>query len=199
MASSTCMKLIAGLGNPGIEYVLTPHNLGFMAVDRLAEDLGLEVNRPEAQALIARGHWQGCEIVLAKPQTYMNLSGQPIARLMERYEIPPEDLLVWVDDLDLPLGSLRIRPNGSAGSHNGLKSIIGSIQSDCFVRIRMGIGPDDPVGDRAAVVLRRFRKSDLETVAEMLDRAVEAAGLVLKDGIQTAMNRYNQRVRQPES
>ncbi|MGH9432985.1 MAG: aminoacyl-tRNA hydrolase [Terriglobia bacterium] len=193
------MKLIVGLGNPGFEYVLTPHNLGFMAVDRLADDLGLEVTRPEAQALIARGRWQGHEIILAKPQTYMNLSGQSVARLLERYEIPPEGLLVWMDELDLPLGSLRIRASGSAGSHNGLKSIIGSIQSDRFIRIRMGIGPDHPVSDRASQVLSRFRKSDLETVADMVDRAVEAAGVILKDGIQTAMNRYNQRIQPPES
>ena len=193
------MKLIAGLGNPGVDYVLTPHNLGFMAVDRLADDLGLQVARPEAQALLTRGQWQGHDIILAKPQTFMNLSGQSIVRLLDRYEIPPEDLLVFVDELDLPLGMLRIRAGGSAGSHNGLKSIIGSIQSDHFVRIRMGIGPDHPVSDRASHVLSRFRKSDLETVADMLDRAVEAAGVVLKDGIQTAMNRYNQRQHQPES
>ncbi|MGH9452866.1 MAG: aminoacyl-tRNA hydrolase [Terriglobia bacterium] len=193
------MKLIAGLGNPGIDYVMTPHNLGFMAADRLADDLGLQVTRPEAQALLTRGHWHGHDIILAKPQTFMNLSGQSIVRLLERYEILPEDLLVFVDELDLPLGMLRITAGGSAGSHNGLKSIIGSIQSDRFVRIRMGIGPDHPVSDRASQVLSRFRKSDLETVADMVDRAVEAAGVILRDGIQTAMNRYNQRQRQPES
>ncbi len=193
------MKLIAGLGNPGFEYVLTPHNLGFMAVDRLAGDLGLEVARPEAQSLIARGRWEGHEVILAKPQTFMNLSGQSIGRLLNRHEIAPEDLLVFVDELDLPLGNLRIRSSGSAGSHNGLKSIIGSIQSDRFIRIRMGIGPDHPVADRAAWVLSRFRKSDLEAVADMVERAVEAAGVILKDGIQKAMNRYNQRVQQPES
>jgi PTH1 family peptidyl-tRNA hydrolase len=193
------MKLIAGLGNPGFEYALTPHNLGFMAVDRLAEDLGLELTRPEALALMARGHWQGHEVILAKPQTFMNLSGQAVARLLERYQMAPEDLVVFVDDLDLPLGSLRIRSGGSAGSHNGLKSIIGSIQSDRFIRVRMGTGPEHPAADRASLVLSRFRKRDLETVAEMVDRAVEAAGVILKDGIQTAMNRYNQLVRQPES
>ncbi|HUY15509.1 MAG TPA: aminoacyl-tRNA hydrolase [Terriglobia bacterium] len=193
------MKLIAGLGNPGFEYVLTPHNLGFMAVDRLAEILGLELTRPEAQALTARGRWEGHEVILAKPQTYMNLSGQSIARLLDRYEIQPEDLLVFVDELDLPLGSLRIRSSGSAGSHNGLKSIIGSIQSDRFIRIRMGVGPDHPVADRASLVLGRFRKADLETVAEMVDRAVQSASVILNEGIQTAMNRYNQRIQPPES
>src|SRR5487761_431304 len=193
------MKLIAGLGNPGFEYVLTPHNLGFMAVDRLADILGLELTRPEAQALMARGRWEGHDVILAKPQTFMNLSGQSIARLLDRYGIQPEDLLVFVDELDLPLGSLRIRSSGSAGSHNGLKSIIGSIQSDRFIRIRMGVGPDHPVADRASLVLGRFRKADLETVAEMVDRAVEAAGVILNEGIQTAMNRYNQRIQPPES
>ena len=187
------MKLIAGLGNPGYEYHLTPHNLGFMAVDRLAEQCGVEITRPEAQALTALTRVGKTEVVLAKPQTYMNLSGLAVARLLHRYEMPVEDLIVLVDEANLPLGTLRIRGRGSAGGHNGLKSIIGSLQDDDFVRVRMGVQPDHPVGDLAAHLLGPFRKADLETVADMIDRAAEAVRVILQEGLQKAMNRYNQR------
>lgn len=188
-------KLIAGLGNPGYEYYLTPHNLGFMAADRIAEGCGVEISRPEAQALTARTRIGDAEVVLAKPQTYMNLSGLSIVKLLDRYEIPIEDLIVLVDEAALPFGTLRIRPNGSAGGHNGLKSIIGAADSDEFSRIRMGVKPDHPVSDLSAHVLGRFRKADLETVAAMVDLAAEAAGVLIREGIETAMNRYN---RHPE-
>ena len=187
------MKLIVGLGNPGYEYHLTPHNLGFMAVDRLAESCGARISRPEAQALTAAAQLEQVDVVLAKPQTFMNLSGLAVARLLKKYEIESEDLIVLVDDVDLPLGTIRIRGRGSAGSHNGLKSLIGALESDRFVRVRMGIGPDHPVGDRASYVLGRFRKADLETVAEMLERATAAVATILRDGLEEAMNRYNRR------
>ena len=187
------MKLIVGLGNPGYEYHLTPHNLGFMAVDRLAESCGARISRPEAQALTADARLELVDVVLAKPQTFMNLSGLAVARLLKKYEIESEDLIVLVDDVDLPLGTIRIRGRGSAGSHNGLKSLIGALESDRFVRVRMGIGPDHPVGDRASYVLGRFRKADLETVAEMLERATAAVATILRDGLEEAMNRYNRR------
>ena len=187
------MKLIVGLGNPGYEYHLTPHNLGFMAVDLLAERCGVEISRPEAQALTALARLEGVDVVLAKPQTYMNLSGLSVARLLKNYEAQPEDLIVLVDEFDLPFGSLRIRPRGSAGSHNGLKSVIGALQSDAFTRVRLGVGPDRPVEDRAAYVLGRFRKADLETVAEMLERAADAVSVILREGVEEAMNRYNRR------
>jgi peptidyl-tRNA hydrolase, PTH1 family len=186
-------KLVAGLGNPGYEYYLTPHNLGFMVADRLAEACGTEISRPEGQALIARVVLDGADVILAKPQTYMNLSGLAVGRLLNRYAIPAGDLIVLLDEADLPLGTLRIRDRGSAGSHNGLKSVIGAAGSDRFVRIRMGVKPPHPVEDRAAYVLGRFRKRDLEAVAEMVDRAAEAVGVVLREGVQTAMNRYNRR------
>ena len=191
------MKLIAGLGNPGYEYHLTPHNLGFMAVDLLAERSGVEISRPEAQALTALTRLAEVEVVLAKPQTYMNLSGMAVARLLGKYELPVEDLIVLVDEADLPLGSLRIRGWGSAGGHNGLKSIIGALESDQFARVRMGIGPDHPVADRAAYVLGRFHKGDLETVAGMLERAADAATMIVGEGVEKAMNRYNRRVTSP--
>ncbi len=186
-------RLVAGLGNPGYEYILTPHNLGFMAVDRLAEDFGVEISRPEGQALTARFSVNGAEVIVAKPQTYMNLSGLAITRMMRRYHIPAGDLIVLMDDADIPLGTLRIRSHGSAGGHNGLKSIIGAIGSSDFARIRMGVKPERPMDDRALYVHSRFRNASLETVAGMVDRAAEAAGVILREGLEAAMNRYNRR------
>lgn len=187
------VRLIAGLGNPGYEYYLTPHNLGFMAVDRIAENCGVEISRPEGQALTARTRMGETEVILAKPQTYMNLSGMAVGRLIEKHQISVENLIVLADDADLPLGTLRIRPQGGAGGHNGLKSIIGAAESDEFPRIRMGIQPGHPVADLSAYVLGRFRKGDLEAVAEMIDLAADAAGVLVLQGIQTAMNRFNRR------
>jgi peptidyl-tRNA hydrolase, PTH1 family len=191
------LKLIAGLGNPGYEYHLTPHNLGFMAVDRLAEQCGVQINRPEAQALTAITRVGKTEVVLAKPQTYMNLSGLAVGRLLHNYDVPVEELIVLVDEASLPLGRLRIRARGSAGGHNGLKSIIGSLQNDNFIRVRMGVQPDHRVDDLSAHLLGRFRKVDLETVADMIDRAAEAVRVIVRESLQQAMNRYNQRQPSP--
>jgi PTH1 family peptidyl-tRNA hydrolase len=191
------VKLIVGLGNPGYRYHLTPHNLGFMAVDRLAEDCGVEIGRRERQALTAATELEGETVILAKPQTYMNLSGMAVAGLLERYGLTVPDLLVMVDDVALPLGMLRIRPRGSAGTHNGLKSIIGSLQADDFGRIRLGAKPDREHHDLSSYVLGPFRRSELKVVTEMLDRACEAVRVILKEGIPAAMNRFNQRVPPP--
>jgi len=188
------MNMIAGLGNPGAEYQQTPHNLGFMAVDLLARECGVELAHREAQALTAVARLEGVEVLLAKPQTYMNLSGMAVARLLEKYGLEVSDLIVLVDDAALPLGSLRIRPRGSAGGHNGLKSIIGALDSSEFVRVRMGVGPDEPIGDMVSYVLGRFHRSDLETVSEMLSQACEAVHVILREGSQKAMNRFNRRV-----
>jgi PTH1 family peptidyl-tRNA hydrolase len=188
------MKMIAGLGNPGYEYHLTPHNLGFMAVDRLAGECGLELEHREAQALTAAARLEGLDVLLAKPQTYMNLSGMAVARLVAKYGLDVGDLIVLVDDAALPLGSIRIRPRGSAGGHNGLRSIIGALGSDHFVRVRMGVSPEQPVEDMVSYVLGRFREADLETVAEMLSQACEAVHVILREGSQKAMNRFNRRV-----
>ena len=187
------MKLIVGLGNPGPEYVFTPHNLGFMAVDRVAEQHSVEIARPEASALTAHVKIDESEVVLVKPLTFMNLSGVSIRRLMERYEAAPPDLTVLVDEADLPFGILRIRKQGSAGGHNGLKSIIGALGSDGFIRVRMGVQPDHPVSDRAVHVLSPFRRAQLEAVAEMVDRAAEAAEVIVREGVERAMNRFNRR------
>jgi PTH1 family peptidyl-tRNA hydrolase len=193
------VKLIVGLGNPGYQYHLSPHNMGFMAVDRLAEDCGVEIGRREGQALTASTEIEGQRVILAKPQTYMNLSGMAVARLLEKYELPVSDLLVLVDDVDLPLGMLRIRPRGSAGTHNGLKSVIGSIQADDFGRVRMGVQPAHARDDLVSYLLGPLRKAELEVVAEMLDRACEAVRVILKEGVPAAMNRFNRRVPTPGS
>ncbi|MCL5005731.1 MAG: aminoacyl-tRNA hydrolase [Acidobacteria bacterium] len=192
------MKLIVGLGNPGDEYRLTPHNLGFMAVERLAETYGVEFSRREARARAALAEIEGEQVVLAKPQTFMNLSGLAVGGLLEKWNASAEDLVVLVDDADLPLGSLRIRLKGSAGGHNGLKSIIGALETDRFVRVRMGVGQDRVVEDLVSYVLAPFRKKDLETVADMVDRAAEAVRIILKEGPEKAMNLFNRKASSQE-
>ncbi len=193
------MKLIVGLGNPGYEYQMTPHNLGFRVVDRVAELCGVEFKRHEAQALTTSTELERVSVILAKPQTFMNLSGLAVARLIGNHGLSPKDLIVLLDEVDLPLGSLRVRARGSAGGHNGLKSIIGALDADDFVRVRLGVGPQEPVEDRASYVLGRFRKADLETVEELIDRAVEAVRTILRAGPQQAMNRFNRRIASQES
>lgn len=193
------MKLIVGLGNPGSEYEFTPHNLGFMAVDRLANACGKELSRPEAQALTASAEIAGERVVLAKPQTYMNLSGLAVARLLQNYELGPRDLLVLVDEIEIPLGMIRIRPGGSAGGHNGLKSIVGALEADDFIRLRMGVRPERQVEDYVSYLLKPFRPAVRELVAETIDVAGEAVRVVLSEGVQKAMNRFNRRVPPTES
>jgi len=193
------VKLIVGLGNPGYQYHLTPHNLGFRAADRLAEDSGVKFSEREAQAATAMTEIAGVPAVLAKPETFMNLSGLAVARLLERHGLKAEDLIVLLDEVELPLGSIRIRARGSAGGHNGLKSIIGALGSDSFARVRMGVGPEQPIEDRVSYVLSPFRKRDDETVEEMIKRAAEAVRVILAEGIQKAMNRFNRRVRPPKT
>ena len=191
------MRLIVGLGNPGPEYTWTPHNLGFLGVDAIAERARIRVERPEAKSLVGLGQLAGQEIALAKPHTMMNLSGLAVRDLLERFECGPEEMVVLYDDVALPWGMLRVRERGSAGSHNGLKSIIGTIGSSDFPRVRMGIQPDHPVGDLAAYVLRPMRKGDLEIAAEMAEQAAEAVELIITRGIADAMNRFNRRVAPP--
>jgi len=188
------VKLIVGLGNPGYEYHLTPHNLGFMAVDRLAEICRAEFSRREARAKIASARFHGEQVVLAKPQTFMNLSGVSVSGLLRSLDVPVEDLIVLVDDVDLPLGSLRIRSKGSAGGHNGLKSVIGALDTDFFTRIRMGAGPENLAEDLVGYVLSPFCERDQEVVAGMIDRAVEAVRVVLREGVEKAMNLFNRKV-----
>ncbi len=186
------MKLIVGLGNPGIEYQFTPHNMGFLAVDRLAEQIGVKVNNRNCRAQTARGVLDGRDVVLAKPETFMNLSGQSVRELVREYEVQPEqDLIVIYDELDLPFGSMRIRPRGSSAGHNGIASVIGALETQEIMRIRLGIGPDHPVGDGARYVLSQFKKSQYPVLDQVLDSAAEAVRVILNEGVQAAMNRFN--------
>jgi peptidyl-tRNA hydrolase, PTH1 family len=190
------MWLIVGLGNPGFEYAWTPHNLGFLVIDLLAERAGIRVERPEAKSYVGKGSIGQQQVALAKPQTYMNLSGMAVRELAERYEVAPAQILVVVDEVALPWGSLRIRERGSAGGHNGLKSVIGALGTDEFVRVRLGIQPDHPVGDLAAYVLHRMRKAELEAAAELVERAANAVECAVTEGVRRAMNQFNRRAPQ---
>ena len=187
------MRLIVGLGNPGPEYQWTPHNLGFLALDELANRNSIRVERPEAQALIGLGKVAGQEIILSKPQTYINLSGNSVWRLMEKYELGPSDVLVIFDERDLPWGMIRIGERGSAGTHNVAKSVIAAMGTPEIARLRLGCGPDYTVSDLAAYVLRPMKKAQLEVAAEMVSTAGDAVEMILKEGIAAAMNKYNRR------
>ena len=188
------MKLIVGLGNPGIEYQFTPHNMGFLAVDRIAEQCGVRVNNRHCRSQTARTRLAGHEVVLAKPETYMNLSGASVAELVREYETQPEqDLVLLYDELDLPFGTLRVRPRGRSAGHNGVESVIAALGTQQITRIRMGVGPDYPVGDGARYVLSQFKKPQLAVVDQVFDEAAEAVRVILADGVQAAMNRFNRK------
>ena len=188
------MRLIVGLGNPGPEYEWTPHNLGFLAVDGIAERAGIRITRPESKALVGRGELAGQEMILAKPRTYMNLSGVSVKMLLERYELDPAQLIVLVDDVDLPWGSLRIRERGSAGTHNGLKSIVSSIGTQEFLRIRLGVGSDKVRGELRDYVLCEMGRAEREVAVEMIAGAYQAVELIYREGVGKAMSRFNRKV-----
>lgn len=185
------MKIIAGLGNPGPRYRNTRHNLGFMLLDQIAERLSVSFGKEKHQGLLAPGAWRGEKVVLVKPQTFMNLSGDCLARVCRNTIYDPADLLVVVDDINLPLGKMRLRAGGSAGGHNGLKSIIERIGSPDFHRMRMGVGDDRRGPELSNHVLSTFLPEERPVVAELLDRGVDAALAWLVDGIGPAMNEYN--------
>ncbi len=188
------MRLIVGLGNPGPEYQWTPHNFGFLAVDEIANRASIRVDRPEGKALVGRGKVAGEEVLLAKPQTYMNLSGISVRELLGKYELGPESLLALYDERDLPWGMIRIGERGSPGTHNGAKSVTSAVGTPEFARLRLGCGPDHAVSDLAAYVLRPMKKAELEEAAEMIAEAADAVELLVKEGIAAAMNKYNRRV-----
>lgn len=193
------MKLIVGLGNPGIEYQFTPHNMGFLAVDRMAERHGARVTNRRCRALTGKAVIGSQQVLLAKPETFMNLSGMAVRELVEEYEAEPSrDLIVVYDELDLPLGTIRVRQRGTSAGHNGLESIMGALGTEEFVRVRLGIGPDHPVGDGARYVLSQFKRSQYEAVDQELDTAALAVETVLTDGVATAMNRFNRKAEAPE-
>jgi len=192
------MRLIVGLGNPGPEYQWTPHNLGFLAVDELANRGGIRVERPEAKALVGLGKLAGEQIILAKPQTFMNLSGISVRELLEKYQLGPQDVLAMWDEVQLPRGAIRIHAEGSAGSHNGAGSLISSLGTPKFARLRLGCGPEHPLSGRKEYVLRPMKKSELEVAAEMIADAGDAVELMLTKGIAAAMSKYNRRERHDE-
>jgi peptidyl-tRNA hydrolase, PTH1 family len=198
------VKLIVGLGNPGIEYQFTPHNLGFLTIDRIADGLGIEIRNRQCRALTARATIAGTTIagtttagepvVLAKPETYMNLSGLSVRELVAEHQVDVQrDLIVIYDELDLPLGAIRIRQRGSSAGHNGVESILGALNTDEFLRIRLGIAPDHKVVDGVKYVLTPFRKAQEKVVDEILDTAVQAVEVILKEGPAAAMNRFNRK------
>jgi PTH1 family peptidyl-tRNA hydrolase len=181
------VKLIVGLGNPGIEYQFTPHNLGFLAVDRIASDRNVEVRNRQCRALTGRTRIGDEEVLLVKPETFMNLSGVSVRELLDEYQLCPEsDLVVIYDELDLPLGTIRIRKRGSSAGHNGMKSIIGALGTQEFLRIRLGIAPEKRI-------LKPFTKRQLKTLDEVLDTAAEAVKMILTEGPDAAMNRFNRK------
>ena len=181
------MKLIVGLGNPGPEYELTPHNLGFLTIDRIADDRSVDVRNRQCQALTGRMQIGEELVLLAKPETYMNLSGLAVRELLAEYQLRPEaDLIVIYDELDLPLGTIRIRQRGSSAGHNGMESIIETLGTQEFLRIRLGIAPEKKI-------LKPFTKRQLKVVDEVLDTAAEAVKVILTEGPAAAMNRFNRK------
>jgi PTH1 family peptidyl-tRNA hydrolase len=187
------MFLVAGLGNPGEEYVLTPHNLGFLAIDRLAERHGIRVVRKDSKALVGTGEIDGHPVMLAKPQTFMNLSGTSLAPLMEKHAIPVDRLVVVYDELDLPWMALRIKPRGSAAGHKGMQSVISKLGTEEIVRVRLGIHPGHPVEDGANFVLAPVRRSRWKELDELSGYAADAVRAIIAEGVEKAMTKFNRR------
>jgi len=183
--------LIVGLGNPGREYRLTRHNIGFLLVDRLAEKLSVSFSRVESKALVTKAEYSGSKLILVKPQTYMNLSGQAVGSLLNFYKVPRQNLLVAYDDVDLPLGTIRIRPGGGSAGQKGMASIIERLGSQEFPRLRLGIGRPPGRMQAADYVLQEFSKADAEFLPILLDRGVEAVQAFVTHGLNEAMNQYN--------
>ncbi|MBQ1407540.1 MAG: aminoacyl-tRNA hydrolase [Eubacterium sp.] len=185
------MYIICGLGNPGKKYENTRHNLGFLTIDRIAESLSVKIGRSKFNALTGETRIAGEKVLLVKPQTYMNLSGEAVRDIVRFYKVPVENLIVIYDDFDLPLGTLRIRKFGSAGTHNGMRSVIYQLNSDRFPRIRIGIGEENRARDLVDFVIGGFSKESASIARESVIRAAEAAVSILEDGIDKAMNRFN--------
>ena len=201
------MKLIVGLGNPGIEYQFTPHNAGFLAVDRIAEQCGVALSNRRGKALTARAKLAGQDVLLAKPETFMNLSGLSVVALAREFDIenPSEDIIVLYDELALPLGTIRVRERGSAGGHNGVKSVSGALGTEEWLRIRIGVGKPALADGREVkaggkdYLLSPMRKQELAVLDEVLDRASRAVEMVLTQGVGAAMNEFNRRPPEPEN
>jgi PTH1 family peptidyl-tRNA hydrolase len=188
------VKLIVGLGNPGIEYQFTPHNLGFLAVDRIASERGVDIRNRQCRALTARMQVGDEAVLLAKPETFMNLSGVSVRELVAEYDLRPEsDLIVIQDELDFPLGTLRLHTRRSSAGHNGIESIIGALGTQDFLRIRMGVAPERKLEDGQRYLLAPMNKAALAVVDGMLDTAADAVKSILSEGAAAAMNRFNRK------
>jgi len=183
--------ILVGLGNPGREYRDTRHNVGFMAIDRLCTTFGIKLSRLQSKALVGNGVYEGHKIVLAKPQTFMNLSGQAVSSLMRFYRIPQSQLLVFYDEIDLPVGTIRIRQEGGSAGNRGLTSIIEQLGTQEFPRLRIGVGRPPGQKEAADYVLKSFAKNDMEIISIVLDRVVDAARVFIGDGLEAAMNQFN--------
>ena len=185
--------LIVGLGNPGPEYEFTYHNLGFLVADRLAVRHAVRVSRRECSALVGRGIVAGRPALIAKPMTFMNLSGNPVGRLVEKYSLGPERLVVVFDELALDWGSLRVRPKGSGGGHHGVEDVIRGLGTNEFARVRLGIHPGHPVSDGAAFVLAPIKRAQRKELDELLDRAAQAVESIIAEGVEMSMTKFNRR------
>ncbi len=186
------MRLIVGLGNPGAEYAQTRHNVGFMLIERLALAAGSSVKRAACRALMGRAVIAGESVELVKPQTYMNLSGETVSCLLKKDEsLRPAEIIVISDDLALPFGKIRLRPKGSAGGHNGLKSIISSVKTEDFIRLRIGIGPSHQVSETKNFVLEKFSKTEQNELEKVFEQCAAAIDAVIRDGVEKAMAQFN--------
>jgi peptidyl-tRNA hydrolase, PTH1 family len=186
-------RLIVGLGNPGPEYEFTAHNLGFLVVDRLGERNGIRVNRKDCMALVGQGSVAGHRVMLAKPQTYMNVSGHSVGGLLAKYEFAAKDLLVVYDDLDLPWQAVRIRPSGSHGGHHGVESVIETVSTKEFPRVRIGIHGGAGDRDGARIVLAKLKRAQKEELDELLDYVSQAVESIIAEGVEKSMTKFNRR------
>ena len=191
MQSSAVDWLIVGLGNPGQKYEHTRHNMGFLTVDLLAEKLGVKLNKVKFKAAYNIVKFAGCKCLVMKPQTYMNLSGEAVREAAQFYKIPAERVLVIYDDVSLPVGKLRVRPNGSAGGHNGIKNIIAHLGTQEFPRVKIGVAAPGEEGDMVDWVIGVPSQAERKILAESFEKAIEAAECIISDGCQKAMNRFN--------
>lgn len=185
------MYLVVGLGNPGDRYAHTKHNIGFVTVDYFAEQHNIKFNKIKHKAVIGEGSIAGEKLLLVKPQTYMNASGECVMDIMNFYKVPIQNLIVIYDDIDLPAGKVRIRPSGSSGTHNGMRSIIYLLNNENFPRIRIGVGKQPDYMDLADYVMTRFSKDEIPIMEEAVKKSVMAVEEIVRSGINTAMNKYN--------
>ena len=185
------MYIILGIGNPGKQYDNTRHNIGFIALDYLAASMGVQINKIKHKALLGEGTLAGEKVLLVKPQTYVNLSGESAGEILSFYKLPPENLIVICDDVNLDAGRIRIRAKGSDGGHNGLKSLLYHVKSDAFPRVRLGVGKKPPEYDLADWVLGKFNDEQIKVMAKAVDQVPAIVREIIENGPQSAMNRFN--------